>query len=68
MDLPQTSDSPVGATDPVCGMTVDKAIALDKGLSSRYQDADYFFCGKGCKLEFDDDPKRYVDANYVPSM
>jgi hypothetical protein len=49
-------------------MTVDPAIALGKGLSSRHQDAEYFFCGKGCKLDFDDDPKRYLDPNYVPSM
>ena len=30
--------------------------------------SDYFFCGKGCKLEFDDDPERYLDPSYVPSM
>ena len=72
MNLPivgsQTGDSSVGVTDPVCGMTVDPATAVERGLLSRYQDADYFFCGKGCKLEFDDDPKRYLDPNYVPSM
>ena len=41
--------------DPVCGMSVDPPAALEKGLHSRYRDTDHFFCGKGCKLEFDDD-------------
>lgn len=56
------------AIDPVCGMTVERASARTKGLHSAYEGADYFFCGKGCKLEFDDDPKRYLDPQYVPSM
>jgi YHS domain-containing protein len=57
-----------GAIDPVCGMTVDPAAARLKGLHSRYKDADYHFCGKGCKLEFDEDPEQYLDPSYVPSM
>jgi len=56
------------AIDPVCGMTVEPESARQKGLHSAYRDADYFFCGKGCKLEFDDDPDRYLDPTYVPSM
>lgn len=56
------------ATDPVCGMTVDRATATAKELHTSYQGVDYFFCGKGCKLEFGDDPERYLDPNYVPSM
>lgn len=55
-------------TDPVCGMTVEPESARSKGLHSVHGDADYFFCGKGCKLEFDDDPDRYLDPSYVPSM
>ena len=54
--------------DPVCGMTVDPETARAKGLHSSLNGADYFFCGKGCKLEFDDDPEQYLDPNYVPSM
>ena len=38
--------------DPVCGMSVEPATALEKGLHSDYKDTDYYFCGKGCKLEF----------------
>jgi len=56
------------AIDPVCGMTVDPPAAREKGLHSRYREADYYFCGKGCKLEFDEDPERYLDPNFVPSM
>jgi YHS domain-containing protein len=56
------------ATDPVCGMTVDRAAALTKGLHTSYKGKDYFFCGKGCKLEFGDDPERFLDPSYTPSM
>jgi YHS domain-containing protein len=54
--------------DPVCGMTVEPDGARAKGLHSSYEGHDYFFCGKGCKLEFDDDPEHYLDPAYVPSM
>ncbi len=56
------------AIDPVCGMTVEPEAARAKGLHSTVKDRDYFFCGKGCKLEFDEDPERYLDPAYVPSM
>jgi Cu+-exporting ATPase len=56
------------AVDPVCGMTVEPESARAKGLHSFHQGADYFFCGKGCKLDFDEDPKRYLDPGYTPSM
>jgi YHS domain-containing protein len=56
------------AIDPVCGMTVGPLAAREKGLHSRHQETDHYFCGKGCKLEFDEDPERYLDPSYVPSM
>ena len=56
------------AIDPVCGMTVEPQAARAKGLHSSYQGRDYYFCGKGCLLEFNDDPDRYLDPSYVPSM
>ena len=56
------------AIDPVCGMTVVSKTAREKGLHGNYQGTDYYFCGKGCKLEFDDDPQHYLAADYVPSM
>lgn len=54
--------------DPVCGMTVDPAGARDKGLSLTHEGTEYAFCGKGCLLEFRDDPARYLDPAYTPSM
>ena len=56
------------AMDPVCGMTVQPDDARARGLHSTYNGTEYFFCGKGCKLEFDDDAERYLDPSYVPSM
>lgn len=56
------------ASDPVCGMTVDPETARARGLHSTHAGTDYFFCGKGCKLEFDEDPEQYLDPEYVPSM
>lgn len=56
------------AIDPVCGMTVDPETARAKDLHIAYKGTDYFFCGKGCKLEFGDDPERFLDPAYVPSM
>jgi YHS domain-containing protein len=68
-DHEQRADDTAGqAVDPVCGMTVEPETARAKGLHSTYKSTDYFFCGKGCKLEFDEDPERYLDPSYVPSM
>ena len=54
--------------DPVCGMHVDPATARAKGLAIDFEGREYVFCGKGCLLEFNDDPPRYLDPRYVPSM
>ena len=64
----QSTNSSTTAVDPVCGMTVDPSAARERGLHIRYADTDFFFCGRGCKLEFDEDPQRYLDPRYVPSM
>jgi len=55
-------------TDPVCGMTVDIAAARTSGLVAEHAGVEYGFCGKGCKLEFGDDPERFLDPAYIPSM
>ena len=57
-----------GAKDPVCGMTVDPDNARDRGLHVRHENVDYFFCGKGCKLDFVEDPARYLAPDYMPQM
>ncbi len=54
--------------DPVCGMTPDPAQASAKGLVTTYEGREYVFCGKGCLLEFGDDPKRFLAADYTPAM
>ena len=39
---------PGSVIDPVCGMTVDPALATEKGLHRQHTGADCYFCGKGC--------------------
>ena len=56
------------AIDPVCGMTVDRETARDRGLHVQHDGTDYFFCGRGCKLDFLEDPARYLAADYRPHM
>jgi YHS domain-containing protein len=58
----------VGAIDPVCGMAIEPEAARTNGLRSSYRGRDYFFCGKGCKLDFDDDSEHFLDTDYVPGM
>jgi len=63
-----TENAATQATDPVCGMTVDPETARAAGLSADYEGQTYYFCGKGCLLEFRDDPGKYLRARYTPSM
>lgn len=45
------------AIDPVCGMDVDETTST---FFSEYKGRKFFFCGKMCKEEFDDDPERFL--------
>jgi len=56
------------AIDPVCGMTVDPSKAGPAGLSAEHDRQTYYFCGKGCLLDFRDDPDRFLNPGYTPSM
>ncbi len=56
------------ATDPVCGMTVDPAAARQNGLLAEQGGQTYYFCGKGCLLDFGEDPQTYLAPGYVPHM
>ena len=56
------------ANDPVCGMDVEIETARERGLTSRYVERDFFFCGRGCKLEFDDAPETYLSGDHIPTM
>jgi YHS domain-containing protein len=51
------------AIDPVCGMEVDTATSL---LSFENEGVTYWFCGKGCLLDFKDDPQAYVTTPESP--
>jgi YHS domain-containing protein len=54
--------------DPVCGMVVDPETARAKGLALSHDGRDYLFCGKGCFLEFRDNPEPFLDSGHQPSM
>ena len=45
-----------GATDPVCGMKVDK----DKALTAQAAGRTFYFCSEHCRHAFEADPDRYV--------
>jgi YHS domain-containing protein len=49
-------------------MTVDIEQARTKGLVREHGGREYGFCGKGCFLEFGDDPEAFLKADYTPSM
>jgi YHS domain-containing protein len=51
------------AIDPVCGMQVDTEKAQFK---LEHQGKTYYFCGKGCMLDFQDDPDKYLSPDYQP--
>jgi YHS domain-containing protein len=48
-----------GATDPVCGMKVDRA----KAVTSEFGGETYYFCSTGCLHTFERDPERYRSGN-----
>jgi Cu+-exporting ATPase len=51
--------------DPVCGMEVETEGAQ---YTAEHEGTTYYFCGRGCKLDFEEDPDRYLDPGYEPSM
>ena len=50
--------------DPVCGMMVDPQHKPE--LRLEHDGKTYWFCSKGCLLEFRDDPRSYVDPRHEP--
>jgi Cu+-exporting ATPase len=50
-------------TDPVCGMAVDTDTAR---FTLEHDGRTYYFCSRGCMLEFQDDPDKYLDPEYEP--
>ncbi len=64
----ETLDTAAQATDPVCGMTVNPEVARAAGLTAEHDGTEFYFCGRGCRLEFLDDPERFFNPDYRPSM
>jgi len=52
-----------GATDPVCGMKVDRGRALRGQVAGRT----YFFCSAECRAEFQADPSGYMRRERPPA-
>jgi YHS domain-containing protein len=65
METPHAAPQP---QDPVCGMTVSREVASAAGLTAEHEGQSYYFCGRGCRLEFLDDPKQFFDPDYLPHM
>src|SRR5260221_4591320 len=55
----QDGAAPGMATDPVCGMSVDRATARHR---TEHAGKEYFFCGRRCLERFTAEPGRFVDA------
>ena len=51
--------------DPVCGMSVDTTTSQ---LSLEHDRKTYWFCSRGCLLDFQDDPEPVLNPDSVPSM
>lgn len=45
-----------GATDPVCGMKIDR----DKAMRLDHAGRAYFFCSEHCRAQFESNPEQYV--------
>ena len=56
------------AKDPVCGMDVNPEVADRAGADERPRGPTYYFCGRGCKLDFDEEPAKFFEPGYQPHM
>jgi YHS domain-containing protein len=62
----RAAGEPAGiAIDPVCGMQVVIEGAVN---TTELEGVTYYFCGTGCRLDFEEDPDRFLDPSYIPSM
>lgn len=49
--------------DPVCGMEVNTETGQ---FSTEHDGKTYWFCSRGCMLDFQEDPDKYTDPNFKP--
>ncbi len=61
---PKKVDAKKVDKDPVCGMTVNPAMAAS---TAEYERKLYHFCSRGCAEKFQRDPKKYLDTSYKPA-
>ncbi len=54
------------AKDPVCGMDVDTK--SPGGGSHEHEGTTYYFCGTGCRLEFQEDAQGYLSGEKKMEM
>src|SRR5215217_4392540 len=47
------------ATDPVCGMAVEK----EKAVVAEWKGLTFYFCSRGCRNEFFEDPESFMDGD-----
>ncbi len=60
---------PIAANeDPVCGMRVEPEAARANGFTCAFEGVEYVFCGRGCLLEFADEPEAFLAPEYVAAM
>ena len=53
------------AIDPICQMEVDTG--NPPGGQSEHQGTSYYFCAPGCKVAFDQEPKKYLSDQTLES-
>jgi uncharacterized membrane protein YraQ (UPF0718 family)/YHS domain-containing protein len=51
-----------GATDPVCGMQIDRS----KAVRLEHAGHTYYFCSEHCRAQFEADPDRYTRGKPLP--
>ena len=54
------------AIDPCCGMEVDRGDA--PGGSAIHEGETYYFCARGCRLSFEEDPAAYLSGEKREEM
>lgn len=54
------------AIDPCCGMEVDTS--NPRGGSYEYEGTTYYFCARGCRLSFEEDPQAYLSGEKTEEM
>ncbi len=54
------------AIDPVCHMEVDKK--NPPGGTHEHEGETYYFCGPGCRLNFQEDPAGYISGETREEM